>query len=160
MASKSARIIPIVMRVAFEAGMDGPAMGVDLMDEVHAMSATEATPRRPSRGIRWGHLVATILALGLIGAWVGLWVKSIRKDTLLVGQSTWVPAGSFFAADFKVHIDHVARLQAAGVDPYHRPDDWVCSLYPYPPMLGRSFAWVVLFDTFTAALTSGREFRR
>jgi hypothetical protein len=128
------------------------------MDEVHAMPVAGATPTRPelrpgtrSGGIRWGHLVATLLALALIGAWVGLWKKSMRRDTMAYGQLTWIPALPFLAGDFKVHIDHVARLQAAGLDPYHRPEDWICGLYPYPPMMGRMYFWVKYFDTSTAA---------
>jgi hypothetical protein len=92
-----------------------------------------------------------VVGLGLIGLWVWLWVESAREDHLALGQSTWVPALSFLAGDFKVHIDHVARIQAAGIDPYHKFDDWVCGLYPYPPMIGRIFHWVVLFDPLTAS---------
>ena len=70
---------------------------------------------------------------------------------MVLGRLTWVPPLTFLAGDFKVHIDHVARLQAGGIDPYHRPGDWVCSLYPYPPMVGRSFGWVSLMSRSAAA---------
>jgi Glycosyltransferase family 87 len=121
------------------------------MDEEQRVAARERPDQVHPNRRGWVPVLATILGLALIGLWVTAWIASIRKDTLVVGQSTWVPAMPFFGADFKVHIDHVARLQAAGMDPYHMPDDRVCSLYPYPPMLGRFFAWVVLFDKSTAA---------
>ena len=104
-----------------------------------------AGPRRSAR------IFGSALALGLIGLWVAWWVASERADSMVLGRVTWVPPLSFLAGDFKVHIDHIARLQAAGIDPYHRADDWVCALYPYPPMVGRSFAWVSLMARATAA---------
>ena len=54
------------------------------------------------------------------------------------------------AGDFQIHIDHVARLWASGINPYERPCDWVCSLFPYPPMILRLFAWVRFVSTSTA----------
>jgi len=95
--------------------------------------------------------VGLALVVGLIGLWVGWWVASSRRDSMVFGTSTWVPPLSFLAGDFKVHVDHVARLQAAGVDPYRQAGDWVCALYPYPPMVARSFAWVALVGPATAA---------
>ena len=105
-----------------------------------------ARTRRPLARAR-----GSALALGLIGLWVAWWVASERADSMVLARVTWVSPLAFLAGDFKVHIDHVARLQAAGIDPYQRPGDWVCSLYPYPPMIGRSFAWVGLMGRATAA---------
>ncbi|WP_435017718.1 glycosyltransferase 87 family protein [Tundrisphaera sp. TA3] len=95
--------------------------------------------------------LGTVLGLCLIVAWAAWWAGNLRRDAMTLGGSTWVPPLTFLAGDFKVHIDHVARLQAAGVDPYRRADDWVCALYPYPPMIARVFAWVAWFPKDTAA---------
>ena len=94
--------------------------------------------------------MGTALAVGLIGAWIVWWVASVRRDSMVIGRSTWVPPLAFLAGDFKVHIDHVARIQAAGIDPYRKADDWICVLYPYPPMIARAFAWVSLVNISTA----------
>ena len=82
---------------------------------------------------------------------------STAGDRLDVGLTLWTPSLPFLAGDFKVHIDHVARIQAAGIDPYHDTDDRICAIYPYPPMLGRLFAWVTWFETLTAAAALARR---
>src|SRR5205823_798342 len=74
-------------------------------------------------GGRRGHGAGTALsatALGLIGLWVAWWVASARRDHLVLGRLTWVPTLPVLAGDFRVHIDHAARLQAAGLDPYRQ----------------------------------------
>lgn len=101
------------------------------------------SPRPPGAA----HAVVTFLALGLIAAWAGLWVRSLGADRYALGGATWVPPLPFMAGDFKVHIDHVARVYAAGGDPYRTPGDWVCQCFPYPPMVPRLFSWVALVST-------------
>lgn len=86
------------------------------------------------------------VAILLWGIW---WAKS-RIDGRLYGRTgLWVPALDFLGGDFVVHIDHTARTWAEGHDPY-RLDDPVCSIFPYPPMIPRLFAWVSLVSTSTA----------
>jgi hypothetical protein len=129
-----------------------------LMDETRSVPEAETHPeclevhrRISSRGVRWGHLAGTILGLGLIGAWVGFLVVTLRRDSMIFGTSTWIPVLPFLAGDFRVHVDHVARLQAAGIDPHQRPEDWICALYPYPPMIGRLYYWVRYFEPHVAS---------
>ncbi len=93
-----------------------------------------------------------LLGFGLILLWIGGWVASFRQNELIISRLSWVPKIPMIAGDFKVHIDHIAGLHAAGIDPYHKFDDWVCFLHPYPPMIARCFAWVVLFETATASI--------
>ena len=114
--------------------------------------ATETTRPEDLATGRWGwpSVIATVLALGLIGAWIAWWVASIRQDSLVLGRSTWVPTLPFLAGDYKVSIDHIARVQASGIDPYRNPNDWVAPLYLYPPMVARVFSWVTLFDVPTS----------
>ena len=92
------------------------------------------------------------LGVALIVLWVGGWAASFRRDRLVLAPACWVEPLPMIAGDFLVHIDHVARLQARGIDPYHKFDDWVCFMYPYPPMIARCFAWVVAFEPATAAV--------
>jgi hypothetical protein len=86
----------------------------------------------------------------VIAAWAACWIRSVNQDRFALGKSTWVPPLSFMAGDFRVHIDHVARVYASGGDPYRNPGDWVCQSLPYPPMVPRLFSWVALFSTPTA----------
>ena len=95
--------------------------------------------------------VGRIVALGLIGLWGLWWAESARRNVLVHAAWTSVPALPVLAGDFKAHIDHVARIAAAGIDPYRKTDDLFCVLYPYPPMIARTFSWVTLFDSRTAA---------
>jgi hypothetical protein len=125
------------------------------MDETRSSPAADKHPERLdvhrktfSRGVRWGHLAGTILGLGLIGAWVAFLVVTLRRDSMIFGTSTWIPVLPFLAGDFRVHVDHVARLQAAGIDPHQHPE---CSLYPYPPMIGRLYYWVRYFEPHIAS---------
>jgi hypothetical protein len=96
--------------------------------------------------------VERLVALGLISLWGLWWVESARRDVLVCGAWTTVPALTFLAGDFKAHIDHVARIAAAGIDPYRKTGDFFCELYPYPPMIARAFSWVTWFDSRTASL--------
>jgi hypothetical protein len=92
------------------------------------------------------------LGVGLLVVWVAWVVESVRRDRLVCGRSTWVTALPFLAGDFRVSIDHVARLYARGADPYHMADtDWICAVYPYPPVVTRAFAWVSLLDAPVSA---------
>src|SRR6476619_2492089 len=93
---------------------------------------------------------ATAAAAVLMGLWVAWWGASIARDSLVCGERTWVPVLPFLAGDFTVHIDHVARAWSSGINPYQHPCDWVCALFPYPPMVLRLFAWVSLVSTPTA----------
>ncbi|MCA1685549.1 MAG: DUF2029 domain-containing protein, partial [Planctomycetia bacterium] len=93
---------------------------------------------------------ATVVSRAMIAAWVAWWVVSVGRGALIFGRLTWVPMLPIMPGDFTVHIDHVARVWASGVDPYARPCDWVCALFPYPPMVPRLFAWVSLVSTPTA----------
>jgi hypothetical protein len=119
------------------------------MDADRAEQAGITSPRGPRRPL--ARICGSVLAVGLIGLWVAWWAASERADSMVLARVTWVPPLAFLAGDFKVHIDHVARRQARGIDPYRDPDDWVCCLYPYPPMIGRSFVWVSLMSQATAA---------
>ena len=107
-------------------------------------------PSRPRRFPDAIHAVLTVVAVLLLAGWAGCWVKSVNEDRFALGFSTWVPPLPFMAGDFKVHIDHVARVHASGVDPYTKKNDWVCEVFPYPPMIPRLFSWVALVSTPTA----------
>ena len=93
------------------------------------------------------------LGIVLVVLWVAWWVTSIQRDRLVWGDRTWIGPLAFLAGDFRVHIDHVARIQASGVDAYSIKNDYVCADFPYPPMIPRLFRWVVpLSATLAAAL--------
>ena len=111
------------------------------------MTRNETSEGRRNRGT----VVLRVLALGSIVIWVVWWVQSIRQDSLIYGEHTWVLPLKFLAGDFKVHIDHVARIQATGVNPYFVNDDPICATFPYPPMIPRLFAWVTWFSPARAA---------
>ncbi len=102
-------------------------------------------------GRKRGAVLLGAVASGLIVLWVAWWVQSIRRDSLLFGEHTWVLPLKFLAGDFKVHIDHVTRIQASGVNPYFVKDDPICATFPYPPMIPRLFAWVTWFTPAQAA---------
>ena len=53
---------------------------------------------------RWPHAVGIAAGLALIAVWVGWWTVSVRRDTLALGELTWVPALPFLAGDFRVHV--------------------------------------------------------
>jgi hypothetical protein len=74
---------------------------------------------------------------------------SLGKDRLVGASAVWTPAFGYLFADFKVSIDHAARVLAAGGDPYGA--DWICQRLPYPPLVTRLFLWVVPLGTDTAA---------
>ena len=93
---------------------------------------------------RYVRRTLTVLSVVVLGLWAAWWVESVRRDTLAFGGSTWVPALPSLAGDFRLHLDHIARLSASGVNPYFYRDDFACSVYPYPPMVPRLFAWVNL----------------
>jgi hypothetical protein len=114
------------------------------------------TARRDCSGPLIRHNRQSALAIAstvLLVLWVGWWVGSVRRDRLKHASVTWVGALPFMTGDFKVHIDHVARTYASGVNPYRvaPADDWVCAQFPYPPMIPRLFAWVSLFSPSSAA---------
>jgi hypothetical protein len=90
-----------------------------------------------------------VLGLVLVALWVAWWAKSVRQDRLAYGRAAWTPILPTLAGDFRVHIDHTARIVAGGGDPY-RKDDWVCALLPYPPMIPRLFVWVAPISTDAA----------
>ena len=98
-----------------------------------------------------GAVVLGAIGVGLIVVWVDWWVQSVRQDSLLHGGRTWVGPLPFLAGDFKVHIDHVARIQVRGVNAYLIKDDPACATFPYPPMIPRLFAWVTAFSPAQAA---------
>lgn len=129
---------------------------VDAGPEVRRASAvapvaTEAAlvPSERRDGSR-GRLLLALVCLALLIVWGRWWIRSYKHDRLLRGQWTWVPALPFLAGDFKVHIDHTARRMVAGHDPYDKGHDWVCALFPYPPMVPRLFAWVAPISTEAA----------
>jgi hypothetical protein len=94
--------------------------------------------------------VLAVVGVALLVLWVIWWVESYQQNRLKNGRSTWVDVLPFLAGDFRVHIDHTARLWADGRNPYRQPCDWVCDLFPYPPMVPRLFTWVSLTSTTTA----------
>ena len=98
-----------------------------------------------------GAVVRGAIGVGLIVVWVAWWVQSVRQDSLLHGGRTWVGPLPFLAGDFKVHIDHVARIQVREVNAYLIKDDPACAMFPYPPMIPRLFAWVTAFSPAQAA---------
>lgn len=116
-------------------------------------------PPRPVSDHRIVRVAATLAAIALLSLWAGWWVKSLQQDRLSSGRLLWIPTLPFIAGDFAVHIDHTARTLASGGDVYQRPDDWVCAMFPYPPMIPRLFAWVSMMSpsaalaTWMAALT-------
>lgn len=120
---------------------------------VRAYSAEPTT--RPSPMVRPRHrffrAATRIVGLALVALWVGWWVWSLSQNRLAFGEWSWSPILPFLAGDFVVHIDHTARIFAAGGNPY-RAHDWVCAMFPYPPMIPRLFSWVSLLSTRTAAI--------
>lgn len=104
--------------------------------------------RRPlERGIKW---LATPLSSILISAWVAWWVASVRCNHWVLSELTWVPRLPIVAGDFRVHLDHVARVAASGTNPYLKSDDLACAVYPYPPLVTRLFGWVNLLSPAVA----------
>ncbi len=93
-----------------------------------------------------------MLGLGLVGLWLGLFAASVYQDRLAFGGSTWVPSLPSLGVDFKLAIDHVARVEALGFNPYLMLGDKQCRTYPYPPMLTRWFRWVTWTDKMTASV--------
>ena len=116
---------------------------------VDGQSTTVEGADRGRRG--WGFLLASWLGMGLIGLWIACLVASLRQDSLVLGNSTWVPVMPVMGADFKLHLDHVARVRALGLNPYDQLGDMPCGLFPYPPMITRLFLWVVVTDPMTAS---------
>ncbi len=100
--------------------------------------------RSSNRAPGTAHAVVSALALLMLAAWAWVWIKSVGDNRFALGQLTWVPALRFMAGDFRVHLDHVARVYASGINPYRLRDDWACMAFPYPPMVPRLFAWVTL----------------
>jgi hypothetical protein len=90
-----------------------------------------------------------LIAWGLVAVWVVWWVGNLRRGRMEHGALTWVPALEFLSGDFLVSIDHVARIRAAGGDPYG--DDWICRLFGYPPTVPLLFGWVTLMTPRAAA---------
>ena len=107
------------------------------------MTGKHPEPVRKTAGAR----VLGAFSLALIVLWVAWWIKSIEQDSLVYGNHTWASPLPFLAGDFKVHIDHTARILVAGINPYRLTDDWVCASFPYPPVIPRLFAWVALVST-------------
>lgn len=110
---------------------------------------TEPSRRRPRNGTAAWSVALSVLGCVLVGLWSLWWVKNFRHDRLTYSQYVAFPALPFLAGDFRVHIDHTARVIAAGDSPYtaavgERPDADVCALLPYPPLVPRLFAWVSL----------------
>lgn len=107
------------------------------------MTRKHLEPDRKTLGAR----ALGAVSLALIVLWIAWWIKSIQQDSLVYGDRTWATPLPFLAGDFKVHIDHTARILVAGTNPYRLTDDWVCAEFPYPPMIPRLFAWVALVST-------------
>ncbi len=121
--------------------------------------------------------VLGVIGLALLVLWGGWWVKSFRQDRMASGRLTWVPILPLLAGDFRVHIDHVARVWAWGGNPYQQPhgspcrelgaaeqfleemptpdgslrtECGICEIFFYPPMVPRLFFWVNLMGLGTA----------
>src|SRR5581483_6539177 len=75
-------------------------------------------PSNPHSRPRLLGVASTALAVWLLALWVGWWGKSLRHDRLAYGRMTWTPILPFLAGDFKVHIDHTARILVRGGDIY------------------------------------------
>jgi hypothetical protein len=106
-----------------------------------------STPRpRAGPTARW----LAALGLAALALWAAWWVKSACQDRLAYGRHTWVPILPFLGGDFRVHIDHVSRVWAAGRDYYLDPCDWICTQQPFGPMVPRLFGWVQFVETKTA----------
>lgn len=84
------------------------------------------------------------LALVALALWVAWWVASVVRGSLILGQYTNLLPMPWLASDFVSNIDHVARVKAAGINPYLHPPDLFCALFPYPPTVLRLFGWVNL----------------
>jgi len=51
-------------------------------------------------------MVASAVAVLLVGLWIAWWVASSRRNMLVQGHRTWVPlVQPFLACDFVMHID-------------------------------------------------------
>jgi hypothetical protein len=128
------------------------------MDQDHAQGSASrvdgASPLSAGSTSRRGriYLLAALLGLGLVGLWVGLFIVSLRQDRLVLGGMGWIPILPSMGADFKQNIDHIVRVRALGYKPHQVPNDPFCLFHPYPPMIARSFSWVLLFDIETASL--------
>ncbi len=106
---------------------------------------------RPARPI--------LLAVGLVALalWGGWGLKSLKQDRLAYRHWVGFDALPFLGGDFRVHIDHTARVVAAGDTPYtarlgERADADVCAKFPYPPLVPRLFAWVSLMSPRAASI--------
>lgn len=109
------------------------------MDDVRSRSS-----RRSITPAGFGSWAGVVLLVG----WCAWWGLSLSRNRLALGEWAWFEALPFLSGDFTVSIDHVARVRAAGLDPYAA--DWVCRRYPYPPLVTASFRWVTLFRPGTA----------
>ncbi len=91
---------------------------------------------------------AVVAATILVALWAGFWVEAARRGTMpeWASKRAWAAGLPVIGADFR-SVDHVARLFAAGRDPTRMTDDWICMLYPYPPLVNRAFGWVRLGST-------------
>jgi hypothetical protein len=89
----------------------------------------------------FAHRAGMVLALVLVGFWVYGLVQSVRQDRLYLGDWTWTFANPTLADDFHYHIDHTARVLAAGGS-IESETDIFCRLFPYPLMIPRMFRWV------------------
>jgi hypothetical protein len=86
----------------------------------------------------------------LLVVWAVWWAGSLRRGHLEKTRGLWVWALPFLSGDFKVSIDHVARIRAAGGDTYG--EDWSCQLFPYPPTVPAVFVWVNLMSPQAASV--------
>ena len=104
-----------------------------------------------NRGHARAAIALWVLGIACFALWIGWWARSMKIDRLAYGQATWVHPLPFLGGDFRVHIDHVSRLWAAGRDFYLDPCcPRACREQPFAPTVPRLFTWVRFFDTKTA----------
>ncbi|HEU5117081.1 MAG TPA: glycosyltransferase 87 family protein, partial [Isosphaeraceae bacterium] len=90
-----------------------------------------------------------LLAVVLIGFWTYSLVRSVVDNRLYLGAWTWTFANPTLSDDFHYHIDHTARVLAAG-QTIESETDIFCQQFPYPLMIPRLFCWVAWMSPQTA----------
>ncbi len=111
------------------------------------LASSDASPERRHHPL--ASRASALLALVLIGFWMYALVRSVVDNHLYLGPWTWTFANPTLSDDFHYHIDHTARVLAAGRS-IESETDIFCRLFPYPLMIPRLFCWVAWMSPRTA----------
>jgi len=76
----------------------------------------------------------------LLALWLFWWIISIWEGKLLFAEHLWFGKFPAFGVDFLQNVDQPSRTWVQGNDPYAREE----SLFVYPPLVMRLFAWTTL----------------